>query len=56
MKAYEIKTADGKVYPMSAEDPIEACQRVADLYRVNVIAWRQPSWDLCIVHPSAIIG
>lgn len=42
MYEYEVKAADGRVFRMRDSDPERACQRVADLHQVTVVAWRYP--------------
>jgi len=56
---WEILAAGGKVYVMAAATPEEACERVADLYGVTVVAWREPSIALVIGlsrHAAEVIG
>jgi len=40
---FEVLAQGGKVYVMPAQTWQQACERVADLYRVTVVAWREPS-------------
>lgn len=56
MSVYEVKDATGKVYRISDPDPINACQRIADLHQVIVVAWRMGRWALNVTHPSQIEG
>jgi hypothetical protein len=56
---WEILAADGKVYAMSGDSPEHACERVADLYRVTIVAWREPRIALVIGlsrHAAEVIG
>ena len=41
MTVYQVKDDTGKVYRLADSDPIRACQRVADLYGVTIVAWRE---------------
>lgn len=41
METYEVRASDGRTFTMADDDPLHACKRVADLYRVTVVAWRE---------------
>lgn len=45
---YEVKDAAGKVYQMDGDSPEHASQRVADLHRVTVVAWRHPRTTIVV--------
>lgn len=51
MDEYEVLTVENgkeKVRTIHAKDADDACKRVADLYQVEVIAWRNPPIKLQI--------
>lgn len=53
----EVLAEGGKVYSIHEDDPIRACERVADLHNVTVVAWRYPALALVPgVDPRRIIG
>jgi hypothetical protein len=57
MYDYQVKAATGKVYPVTAKTPEDACRRMADLHRVTIVAWRYSHAPMVkVVHPSQIIG
>jgi len=54
---YDVQADTGKVYRMHAPSPGDACERVADLHNVTVIAWRTPRVALMPgINPRDIIG
>ena len=51
MATYEVKDDAGKVYDIDAKDPESAMRRIADLYQVTVIAWREPRYCIHVGIP-----
>ena len=46
MREFDVLTDTRKVYRAVGETGEDACERVADLKRVTVIAWREPRVQL----------
>ena len=53
---FEVKLADGRTVLMAGTDGVHACQRAADLYNTDAVAWRNPPTYVGPVHHSQIIG
>lgn len=48
MTTFEVLDVAGRVRRIADDDPIRACERVADLHRVDVVAWRYPRVDVVV--------
>lgn len=54
---FDVRADNGRTYRIHAESPGSACERVADMHGVSIVAWRTPRAMLAVgVDPRQVIG